>query len=341
MLHPLRLLGLLFASVLTTPSLHAQPFQLPTANRALYEPSGAEKFFAATPGKTWVSGTFGCVRSDGWQVHEGLDIRSIQQDRHGEPTDPVAATADGEVAYINAKPSLSNYGNYIILRHRIEGLEIFSLYAHLSRIEPTLRAGAKVRAGQAIGTMGRTSNTRERIGKDRAHLHFELNLLVNERFPEWFKRNAPGERNDHGVWNGQNLIAIDPQHVFLEQRRLGAKFSLVELLRNQTELCRLFVRDAEIPWFQRYPQLMRPNPRTAKEGVAGYEIALNFNGLPFQITPRTAAEAKGLKSAAKFQLLSVNAAEQQKNPARRLVTNRNGKWELTDRGLRTLGLLTY
>jgi murein DD-endopeptidase MepM/ murein hydrolase activator NlpD len=331
----------LLAAAFAAQCATAAPFQLPTANRTLFEPNGAEKFFAATPGKTWVSGTFGCVRTEGWQVHEGLDIRTLQQDRNGEPTDPVAATADGEVAYINAKSSLSNYGLYLILRHRIEGLEIYSLYAHLSRIEPALRVGTKVRAGQVIGTMGRTSNTRERIGKDRAHLHFELNLLVNERFPEWFKRNAPGERNDHGAWNGQNLIAIDPQRVFLEQQRLGAKFSLVELLRNQTELCRVFVRDAEISWLKRYPQFIRPNPRTAKEGVAGYEIAFNFNSLPFQVTPRTAAEAKELKSAAKFQLLSVNAAEQQKNPARRLVTQRAGKWELTDRGLKTLGLLTY
>ncbi len=327
--------------MLAAQSAGAAAFQLPTANRALFEPGGGEKFFAATPGKTWVSGTFGCVRTDGWQMHEGLDIRSIQQDKHGEPTDPVGATADGEVAYLNAKASLSNYGIYIILRHRIEGMEIFSLYSHLSRIEPSLRIGAKVRGGQRIGTMGRTSNTRDRIGKDRAHLHFELNFLVNERFPEWFQRNAPGERNDHGAWNGQNLIAIDPRLVFLEQQRLGAKFSLVELLRNQTELCRVFVRDADISWLRRYPQFTRANPRTAKEGVAGYEIALNFNALPFQVTPRTAAEAKELRSSAKFQLLSVNAAEQQKNPARRLVAQRGGKWELTDRGLRLLGLLAY
>ena len=35
------------------------------------------------------------VRSDGWQIHEGLDIRCLQRDKHGEPTDPVMATADG------------------------------------------------------------------------------------------------------------------------------------------------------------------------------------------------------------------------------------------------------
>src|SRR4249920_2888795 len=89
----------------------AQPFHLPTANRALFEPGGEERFFVGTVGKPWMSGTFGCVRSEGWQIHEGLDIRCLQRDKHGEPTDPVMATADGEVAYMNRKPSLSNYGN--------------------------------------------------------------------------------------------------------------------------------------------------------------------------------------------------------------------------------------
>src|SRR6266699_4799637 len=111
-----------------------QPFHLPTANRALFERGQEEKFFVGTVGKPWTSGAFGCVRSEGWQLHEGLDIRCLQRDRHGEPIDPVLATADGTVAYINTRPSLSNYGNYIVLEHQVEGLEIYSLYAHLREV---------------------------------------------------------------------------------------------------------------------------------------------------------------------------------------------------------------
>ena len=43
-------------------------------------------------------------------------------------------TADGTVAYINTRPSLSNYGNYIVLRHQIQKVEIYSLYAHLHEV---------------------------------------------------------------------------------------------------------------------------------------------------------------------------------------------------------------
>ena len=117
-----------FAFLALAVDAHAQPFRLPTANRSIFERGQEEKFFVGTTGKPWTSGTFGCVRTDGWQMHEGLDIRCLQRDQNGEPIDPVLATADGAVAYINARPSLSNYGNYIVLRHQIEGLEIYSLY---------------------------------------------------------------------------------------------------------------------------------------------------------------------------------------------------------------------
>lgn len=100
-----------------------------------------------TVGKPWTSGCFGCVRSDGWQMHEGLDIRCLQRDKHGEPTDPVMATADGTVVYINSRPSLSNYGNYVVVQHRVEGLDIFSLYAHLSAVRTGPESGDAGEAG--------------------------------------------------------------------------------------------------------------------------------------------------------------------------------------------------
>ncbi len=44
----------------------AQTFQLPTANHALFDRGGEERFFVGTAGKPWTTGTFGCVRSGGW-----------------------------------------------------------------------------------------------------------------------------------------------------------------------------------------------------------------------------------------------------------------------------------
>jgi len=316
----------------------ADLFLLPTANQAIYERGGSERFFVGTAGKPWTSGTFGCVRSDGWQIHEGLDIRSLQRDKRGEPTDPVITTADGTVAYINRKPSLSNYGNYLIIRHTIQGLEIFSVYAHLSEVRADLRAGSVVKAGEPIGVMGRTANTRQSITKDRAHVHFELNLLINDRFAAWHKKNDPKQRNDHGDWNGQNMLGLDPGLILLQQRSQGTNFSLVQFIRSQRELCRVLVRDTDFPFLRRYPQLLRANLRAQAEGVAGYEIALNFNGVPIELIPRPESE---IKSKARIQLLSVNEAERKVNPGKRLVTEQRGGWKLTTTGENLLELLTY
>ncbi len=317
--------------------LTAQEFKLPTANRAIYEPGGEERYFAPTPGKTWVSGTFGSVRSDGQQIHEGLDIRSIQRDKRGEPTDPVMATADGTVVYINTKPSLSNYGNYIVIRHFVEGLEIYSLYAHLASVTAGLHAGQQVKAGEVIAIMGRTANTSETITKDRAHVHFELDFFVNEHFPEWFKKVYPKERNDHGMWNGQNLNAIDSRLVLLGEQQQGTNFSLVRFVQSETALCHVFVRATNFPWLKRYAPLVMRNPVAEKEGVAGYEIALDFNGVAIQLIPRAASEIKG---KGKYVLLSVNEAEEKKNPGRHYVTKKSGHWELAPKGTELLDLLT-
>lgn len=316
----------------------AQAFNLPTANHALYEPDAGERFFVGTAGKSWTSGCFGCVRSGGWQIHEGLDIRCLERDRKGEPWDPVLATADGTVAYVNARPSLSNYGNYLLLCHRIEGIDIYSLYAHLREIRSDLKPGQPVKAGERLGTMGRTANTREGITKERAHLHFEMDLLINDKFAAWYKKTSPGQRNDHGQWNGQNLLALDPAAILRESRLHGAQFSLINYIQSQTPLCHVLVRRTDFQWLNRYRPLVRPNPVAAQQGVAGYEIALNFNGVPCVLIPRAASEIKGKD---RFQLLSVNEAEYHKNPGRRLVTPKGKAWALAPRGINLLELLTY
>ena len=330
----------MFALLLTAfclPPVSAQPFQLPTANRALFEKGAEEKFFVGTTGKPWMSGTFGCVRSDGHQMHEGLDIRCVSRDKRGEPTDAVMASADGTVAYINPRISASNYGKYVVLKHNIDGLEVFTLYAHLSEFATGLKAGKVVKAGETIATMGRTSNTRERISPERAHVHFEINLFVNERFSAWYKKEHPKDPDDHGMWNGVNMLGLDPRLILLEQQAQGSKFSLVKFIQSRPELCRVLVRDTDVPFVRRYPMLVRSNPVAEKEGVAGYELSLDFNAVPIAVTPRAASE---IKSKQKYQVLSVNTAEEDKNPCRKLVLRRGKNWELSNSGTVFLNLLT-
>jgi hypothetical protein len=98
------------------------------------------------------------------------------------------------------------------------------------------------------------------------------------------------------------------------------------------------VRKTDFSWVRRYPMLVKSGAVGLHEPVAGYEIALDFNGLPFELIPRGASQIKG---AARYQLISVNPEEYAKNPCRRLVTRQGARWELGGNGLSLLDLLTY
>jgi len=246
------------------------------------------------------------------------------------------ASANGMVMYVNTKSGLSNYGKYVVIRHMIDGIEIYSLYAHLSEIHTTV--GKNVRAGDVIAIMGRTSNTSERIGKERAHVHFELNLFVNDNFSAWFRKNTHDERNDHGIWNGQNLDGLDPRDILLAEHDPARRFNLATFIRSQNELCRVLVRATKFSFLKRYAPLVLKNPKADKEGVAGYEIALNYNAVPFALMPRAASEMKG---ASRITLISVNEGENRAHPCRRLVIQKGTHWQLTEKGLHEIEMITY
>ena len=313
-----------------------QAFQLPTPNRALFEPGREDDYFTPTVGRTWPSGTYGCVRSEGWQMHEGLDIKCLQRDSSGEPIDPISAAADGSIVYINSKPGLSNFGNYIVMRHRVDGLTVYTLYAHLRKIADGLKEGQFRKSGEVIAVMGRTANTKQGILRERAHLHFEINFMANENFITWRKTTLPGIRNDHGMWNGQNLIGIDPWKVFLEQRNAKARkqpFSLLEFVQSQPVLCRVKIGKTNVKWANRFPQLVEKKSGT--HSVGGYEIYLNSNGLPVKLTPIK----KGDLEENEVKLLEVFPDVYKAAPCRKLVFKKGQHWTLTAKGKTHINLL--
>ncbi|GAB4401768.1 MAG: hypothetical protein OHK0031_19730 [Anaerolineales bacterium] len=93
---------------------------------------------------------------------------------------PVLAAADGKVAFagddaLTLLAWVTNfYGNVIVLQHQIAGQTLFTLYAHLSKIE--VQAGQQISVGQKIGEVGASGTA---IG---SHLHFEVRLGKNDYF---------------------------------------------------------------------------------------------------------------------------------------------------------------
>lgn len=236
------------------------------------------------------SGTFGGVRSGGRQFHEGVDIKCVSRDRRGEPIDDVYAAMGGIVRHINPHPGDSNYGRYIVLEHPEQSPAIYTLYAHLSRIAPGLRVGDRVRGGQVIATMGHSSD--RPIPRDRAHLHFEIGVMVTQNFQTWYARKGFGSPNEQGLWNGMNLMGIDPLAVF-NGWRAGRYKTMQDVFAAMVPAARVRIATHLVPDFvQRYPSLVtRPIPLG---GPAGWEILFNWTGVPFAWTPLNGSEVIGL-----------------------------------------------
>jgi len=90
-----------------------------------------------------------------WKMHDGIDIAA-------KKGTPVYAVEDGEILYAGWA---NGYGNFIKIKHR-NGF--VSVYGHLEKIAPGIKAGVRVKKGQVIGFVGST-------GKSTGpHLHFGL-----------------------------------------------------------------------------------------------------------------------------------------------------------------------
>src|SRR6266566_6214237 len=192
---------------------------LPTDNDALFS-GGSDAFyqyiernFNGVKSTPWEGGQYGFVRDPTdtaggvvyTRFHEGIDIKPLHRDAHGEPLDEIHAIADGKVAHVNCVSGYSNYGKYIVIEHRWGGSNYYSLYGHLSKID--VRTGDAVHRGQQIAVMGYTGAG---INRARAHLHLELNLMLNHNFQEWYNSFLhEKDPNHHGIYNGINLVGLN------------------------------------------------------------------------------------------------------------------------------------
>jgi murein DD-endopeptidase MepM/ murein hydrolase activator NlpD len=307
--------------VLTAKAAEHLELTWPTPNTGWAQGKPLETYIQHAGSGDAESGTFGGVRSGGRQFHEGIDIKCVGRDRHGEPTDDVYAAMDGVVRHINAKAGDSNYGRYIVLEHPDQTPGVYTLYAHLSRIAPGLHSGDTVRRGQVIATMGHSSD--RPIPRDRAHLHFEIGVMVTRNFQLWYDRKGFGSRNEQGLWNGMNLMGLDPLAVFNGWRD-GRLKTMQDVFAQQRPAVRLRLGGHLMPDFvARYPSLLtRPLPMGPP---AGWEIAFNWSGVPFAWTPLTSTEAIGLVPDRPV-ITSVDSELERREHSKSLVVSRRGTW---------------
>ncbi len=349
---PLRVLFLCAALTgLATEPAGAQPLDLilPTRNDALYADDGPA-FYQYTDRRTsrgtsrpWQGGQYGFVRNVREtpygtvysRFHEGADIRPVYRDRAGEPLDTVRAIAEGEVVYVTAIAKNSNYGLYVVVEHRWDAAPYYSLYAHLGRVD--VQIGQEVRQGEPLGRLGYTGRG---INRRRAHLHFEINLLLNLTFQSWYDDTYPADDpNYHGIYNGINLAGIDVPAFYLALREDPA-LSVPDFLARQAAFFKVTVPNrGMLDLLRRYPWLSPArNAWTLRYGDVdqspSWVIYFAASGLPLQIEP----------SEAPVEAPVVTVIEESPIEYRYLtngfVEGTDGSYGLTENGWQYVDLLT-
>lgn len=291
----------------------------PTGNPPLDMRDSFYSLLQPTASNEIQSGNFGCVRSKGAQFHEGIDLKSFSRDARGESTDPVRSILPGKVVYAHGQSNKSTLGSYVVIEHSDGEMTFLSLYAHLRSIERGIVRGSRVAAGQKIATMGRSASYT--IPRHRAHLHFEISLLLTDRFQSWYDWKEFPDANLHGIYNGINLKGIDPV-AFFEELHWGNGRGLRSVLEKQATAFSIAVGTRQVPDFlRRYPALL--NGSIPKRGLAGWKIDFTWYGVPKKWTPLVFNGS--LTTNGKVALQSYDSRLISSNRCKKLVRFRNGK----------------
>lgn len=313
------------------------PLVWPTPNHAYAEGKPVGDFVQPTVSGDVTSGLFGSVRSGGRQFHEGVDLFPLERDKKGEPMDPVFAALPGVVRHVSDRAGASSYGRYIVLEHPEQSPPVYTLYAHLTSIAAGIVPGVRVEGGVTIGQMGRSAGGYT-IPKDRAHLHFEIGLRMAEpaRFQAWYDGRGFGSRNEHGAYNGMNLMGLDPL-TFFARGRAGGLFALDEVFRETPIAVVARIAHASEPDFlRRYPSLKQSSGASpgAVGGRGGWEVDFSATGVPVRWRELPSTEFVGWKSD-EARIVSVDAQLLAANRGRDLVKTVKGR-QVPDDDLRTV-----
>lgn len=280
---------LVLSLIFVLPS-RAQPLDLilPTSNDALFYDDGptffqyTDRYFRGVRSRPWQGGQYGFVRNQVetesgvvyTRFHEGIDIKPLYRDRRGEPLDTVRAIDDGIVVYANRNPRASTYGMYVVVEHIWSGSPFYSLYAHLGDVH--VYQGQRVLQGQRLGRIGYTGRG---INRRRAHVHFEINMLLNREFEKWHDAYHRSE-NRHGIYNGLNLAGLDVAALYLALRD-NPTLTIEEFISSQVAFFKVTLPNKHpLDLMYRYPWLCKSG---YKRDAPSLEVSFTQSGLPVRI----------------------------------------------------------
>ena len=317
------------------------PLLLPTDNDAIFHGGGEafyqhiERDYLGEKSTPWQGGQYGFVRdpmetSIGivyTRFHEGIDIRPLHRDERGDPTDEIRAIADGTVVHVALVPGFSNYGKYIVIEHHFDGSNYYSLYGHLSRID--VERGRRVHRGEHIAVMGYTGVG---INQERAHLHLELNLMLNRKFEAWYNHFHKNDPNHHGLYNGINLNGLDIAHFYLAQRDKPS-LTIPEFLSEETTFYKVILpRSKHFDLPKLYPWMLT---QPAEKNPRAWQVSFNQAGMPLKIEPSEKSVSMPELSYVKKSPVDYSAL------TRDIVGGHGDNAHLTPNGIGLMTLLIY
>jgi hypothetical protein len=313
----------------------------PTDNRALLEGKSQDFFmyvnrdFEGEKSQPWQGGQFGFVRGpvrNGssihyLQLHEGIDIRPIHRDAQGNPTDQVRAAAAGTAVHVSHEAGASNYGRYVVLEHRWDGCSFYTLYAHLASI--LVKPGQSLRQGESLGIMGFTGSG---IDRKRAHTHFEVCIMLSRNFEGWHDANFPRDPNRHGIYNGLNLVGVDPAALLLAVRA-NPTLRISDYFASAEPAFKITVRNSPNFYLIRaYPWLV------AKGEVANppaWTITFSRYGVPIKVEAASATVTEPIAAWVK------ETGQPYARITKNIIAGPPGSPRLTESGSRFAKLLTW
>ncbi len=341
--HPLTVTFLTFALIRFTAMGQNQPLDLvlPTDNDALFSGGGAafyqyiERNYKGVKSTPWEGGQYGFVRDPTDTVggvvysrfHEGIDIRPLHRDAHGEPLDEVRAIADGRVVHVNSVAGYSNYGRYIVIEHHWSGSNYYSLYGHLSSI--AVQPGDTLKRGQRIAVMGYTGTG---LNRERAHLHLELNLMLSREFDSWYDAFFRNDPNHNGIYNGMNLAGLDIARLYVALHK-NPLLTIPEFLGREETFYKVSVpksRHFELP--KLYPWMLDTGGRNEK---SSWEISFAQSGVPLRIESSDKSMTQPELSYVKKSSVDYS------NLTRDIVSGHGANGHLTDYGRQLMRLLIW
>jgi murein DD-endopeptidase MepM/ murein hydrolase activator NlpD len=314
---------------------------LPTDNDALFSGGGAafyqhiERNFKGLKSTPWEGGQYGFVRDPTdtagglvyTRFHEGIDIRPLHRDAHGEPLDEVRAIADGKVVHVNSVPGYSNYGKYIVIEHRWGGSNYYSLYGHLSSLG--VQTGETVKRSQRIAVMGYTGTG---LNRERAHLHLEVNLMFSHEFDSWYNTFFRNDPNHNGIYNGMNLAGLDIARLYLALHK-NPSLTIPEFLGREETFYKVMVpksRHFELARF--YPWMLTTGSRNEK---SSWEVSFAQSGVPLRIESNDKRVTQPELSYVKKSAVDYS------HLTRDIIAGHGANGHLSDYGTQLMRLLTW